>query len=489
MLSPGTVLNTRFRLKQSFNTDSIRHTWLAEDLMFQDQVVLKLLALSGSMDWDDLKLLEREAQILQQLTHPRIAKYRDYFALNTFNQWFGLVTEYVPGVSLKQKLEKHHRFTQEQLQWIAQEVLEILQYLHQLAPPVLHRDIKPSNLIWGTDHQIYLIDFGCVQLQPRLPGATFTVVGTYGYTPIEQFGGETVPASDLYALGTTLVHLLTGIPPAELPQKDFQIQFQDRVHSQLDAQFSQWLERLIKPTVGDRFQSAQQALIALNASVSGLIQSPENTGIQLSKSTERLTIEIPSRFSIEYVRPFRRTAAGSMSKLKHRFQQIPWLVRGQIAGVLILTAFALQLLPVPLEELGLNLAHTALYLPVMLLVLGVPVGLASLILLLNSGLNYFERVRIDLDDSNCEISWRSAGWPKRKKVELSQIQQVNLAQVKNLRGHLQPSLEIAVHKPRLFLFSQRRALHFGQQLREEELQWLKQEIWDWITSHSTSRSI
>ncbi|MGF1490875.1 MAG: serine/threonine protein kinase [Microcoleaceae cyanobacterium] len=145
MLSPGTVLNTRFRLKQPLNSDTVRHTWLAEDLMFQDQVVLKLLALSGSMEWDDLKLLEREAQVLQELNHPRIAKYRDYFALKSFNQWFSLVTEYVPGVSLKQKLEKQHRFTQQQLQWIAQEVLDILQYLHQLTPPILHRYLKPSN--------------------------------------------------------------------------------------------------------------------------------------------------------------------------------------------------------------------------------------------------------------------------------------------------------------------------------------------------------
>lgn len=448
--------------------------------MFQDQVVLKLLALSGSMDWDDLKLLEREAQALQQLSHPRIAQYRDYFALNTFNQWFGLVTEYVPGVSLKQKLEKHHRFTPKQLQWIAQQTLDILQYLHQLAPPVLHRDIKPSNLIWGTDNQIHLIDFGCVQLQPRLPGATFTVVGTYGYTPIEQFGGETVPASDLYALGMTLVHLLTGIAPAELPQKDFQIQFRDQARSQIDFQFAQWLERLLQPAVGDRYQSAHQALVALNASAAHLIQSPENTGIRLTKLPDHLTIEIPSRFSIEYLWPLRRNTRDSILRFKQQFQKISGLVKIQIAGMLILAGLALVLSPVSLSEIGLNVAQTLLSLPLVVLILGIPVGLTGFIVMLNSQLNYFERIQVKLNRQTLEICWRSFGLPRRKRVELSQIQQVNLTQVKDPRGDLRPALEIAVHKSSLFLFSQRRLLQFGQQLQEDELQWLKQEIRDWI---------
>ncbi len=102
-------------------------------------------------------------------------------------------------------------------------------YLHQLNPPVLHRDIKPSNLILGEDEQVYLVDFGAVQDSAVKEGGTFTVVGTYGYTAIEQFGGRAVTASDLYALGATLIHLLTGIAPADLPQKDLRIHFSDKV--------------------------------------------------------------------------------------------------------------------------------------------------------------------------------------------------------------------------------------------------------------------
>lgn len=488
MLSTETVLNTRFRLKQPLNSNSVRQTWLAEDLKFQDQVVVKLLALSGSMEWDDLKLLEREAQVLQQLKHPRVARYRDYFAINSLNSWFALVTEYVPGVSLKQKLEKRQRFTQSQLQWLASEVLEILTYLHQRTPPVLHRDLKPSNFIWGTDNKIYLIDFGCVQIQPRTPGATFTVVGTFGYTPIEQFGGEAVPASDLYALGATLVHLITGIPPSELPQNNFIMQFREQSRCELDLQFCNWLERLISPTIEDRFQSAKQALIALNASVSSSIQSPEETGIRLSKSSNSLKIEIPSRLSIQYVRPVQRRFIQTVYRFGEQLQSLPLLVKVQMVGTLTIAAFILQALPLPFNELGSNLIHSILFFPVVLLICGVPVGLIFLILLLNSGIDYFERVNLVFDDQNFKIRWNSWGLPKQKNGELSEIQQVNLTQVKDQKGKLHQSLELALYKQVMFFFSQRKTYYFGQQLQEEELNWLRQEILDWVASHPVSKT-
>ncbi len=488
MLSTETVLNTRYRLQERLNSNSVRQTWLAEDLKFQDQVVVKLLALSGSMEWDDLKLLEREAQILQQLKHPRIARYRDYFAINSLNSWFGLVTEYVPGVSLKQKLEKRQRFTQSQLQWLASEVLEILTYLHQRTPPVLHRDLKPSNLVWGTDNQIYLIDFGCVQIQPRTPGATFTVVGTFGYTPIEQFGGEAVPASDLYALGATLVHLSTGIPPAELPQNNFIMQFREQSRCELEPQFCDWLERLISPTIDDRFQSAKQALIALNASVSSSIQSPEETGIRLSKSSDVLKIEIPSRFSIQYVRSVQRRLIHTVYHFGKQLQNLPRFVKIQIIGVIALAAFLLQISPLPLDKIGINLVHSIVFLPVFLLVIGLPIGLIFLILLLNSGIDYFERVSLIFDDKKFKIRWNSWGVPKQIQGELSEIQQINLTQIKDKKDKLHQSLEIALYKQIIFLFSRRKTYHFGQQLQEEELNWLKQEILDWVASHSTSKT-
>ncbi|HEY9299430.1 MAG TPA: serine/threonine-protein kinase, partial [Phormidium sp.] len=209
----------------------------------------------------DLKLFEREAQVLKQLNHPKIPKYRDYFSIDDRTLWFGLVQEYIPGASLKEQLDKGKKFSPQEIRKIALEVLNILIYLHQLSPALLHRDIKPSNLICGENNQVYLVDFGAVQDRAAAEGATFTVVGSYGYAPLEQFGGRAVPASDLYALGATLIHLLTGTAPADLPQKDLRIQFKDKVS--LNSNFLTWLEKLTDPALEKRFSSAREALEAL----------------------------------------------------------------------------------------------------------------------------------------------------------------------------------------------------------------------------------
>ncbi|MEW6495543.1 MAG: type IV pilin-like G/H family protein, partial [Cyanobacteriota bacterium] len=233
-------------------------------------VIVKLLAFNPQMHWDELKLFEREAQVLKNLNHSRIPQYLDYFSVDDLEGsgflWFGLVQEYIPGDSLKQLLDKGKHFTEVEVRSIATEVLRILINLHELSPPVLHRDIKPSNLILGKNNQIYLVDFGAVQDRAKAEGVTFTVVGTSGYAPPEQLWGKAVPASDLYALGATLIHLLTGISPAELPQHRMRIQFKERIN--INPDFANWIEQLIQPAPERRFSTARQALEGLQAQAS-----------------------------------------------------------------------------------------------------------------------------------------------------------------------------------------------------------------------------
>jgi len=260
MLEAEQVLQERYRLQQKLGQNAGRQTWLAEDISLSppEPAIVKLLAFGGEVQWDDLKLFEREAQILKQLDHPRIPQYRDYFYIDDRTLWFGLVQEYIPGASLKELLNQAKRFSVREIRQIAADLLEILIYLHELNPPVLHRDIKPSNLILGEDDRVYLVDFGAVQDKAAAEGATFTVVGTYGYAPLEQFGGRTVPASDLYALGATLIHLLTGISPADLPQQNMQMQFADRVN--VSPSLVSWLQELTEPALERRLTNAREAL-------------------------------------------------------------------------------------------------------------------------------------------------------------------------------------------------------------------------------------
>ncbi len=208
MFETDQILLDRYRLQQKLGENPGRETWLARDLQAQQPVVVKLLLFGGPVQWQDIRLFEREVEVLEQLNYPRIPAYYHHFSLeDRMPTYLGLVQEYISGESLQQSLERGRHFQEETLRDIASRVLDILIYLHESQPPILHRDIKPSNLVRDTDGNVYLIDFGAVQTANSIPGRSFTVVGTYGYTPMEQFGGQAVPASDLYALGCTLLCL------------------------------------------------------------------------------------------------------------------------------------------------------------------------------------------------------------------------------------------------------------------------------------------
>jgi len=313
MLNSGQLIQDRYQLeRQCGRTAAGRQTWLATDQQTQEEVIIKLLAFSPQMAWEELKLFEREAQVLQALNHPQIPHYRDYFSLDQSVggglPWFGLVQDYIPGLSLQDLLDQGHRFTESQVKKIAKDILKILIYLHELSPPVLHRDIKPSNLILDGSEQIYLVDFGAVQAQASVTGVTFTVVGTSGYAPLEQFWGRAVAASDLYALGATLIHLLTNTSPADLPQKNARIQFADRVS--LNYNFVQWIEQITEISLEKRLQTAREALELLKSGKIRPRKNPDTTPkralipklnqpfystINVDYTAERLKIYLPPK--------------------------------------------------------------------------------------------------------------------------------------------------------------------------------------------------
>ena len=328
MFKAQQIIAERYQLQQKLGDCSIRQTWRAKELATDSLVIIKLLAFGDRTQWQDLRLFEREAQILQQLNHPFIPKYHDYFMLELPSTWFVLVEQYIPGRSLQSILNKGKIFSEAEVKVIAKKLLNILEYLHQLNPQVLHRDIKPSNIILGKNKEIYLVDFGSIQNQVPAEGKSFTIVGTYGYTPLEQFGGRAVAASDLYALGVTLIHLLTGITPDELPHKDLRIQFGDRV--KISRHFSNWLKKITEPALERRFGSVKGALDVLQyrtdladcETISNLkkYQKLEIEARQWKYSGEKSTFLLSSK-RLHEVRALRRKELGKypLSKLAEVF--------------------------------------------------------------------------------------------------------------------------------------------------------------------------
>ncbi len=304
------VLGERYQVQSLLGRQTGRRTFLARDLQSQQSVVLKLLLFGPDFTWDDLKLFEREAEVLKSLDLPTIPKYLDCFDVDTeLGKGFVLVQTYIEARSLQNWLDAGRTFSEEELVSIAKQLLGILDYLHSRQPTVIHRDIKPSNILLGdrsgnSPGQVYLVDFGSVKTAAN--GSTITVVGTYGYMPPEQFGGQTSPASDLYALGATIVCLATGQPPSELPHRDMRIDFVDLVN--LSPHMTKWLQSMTATSVDSRLKSASQALIALStpsqnrADTLKFASQPFGSKIRVRNISQRLDITVPPRgFHLELI--------------------------------------------------------------------------------------------------------------------------------------------------------------------------------------------
>ncbi|MFW6358933.1 MAG: serine/threonine protein kinase [Chroococcales cyanobacterium] len=296
----GDIIAERYQILSSLGQGGMGTTYEAKDVTQDTTVAIKAMSFRQITDWKVLELFEREAKILATLNHPNIPNYVDYFHLDTpDDRRFYLVRELVEGESLADRVEKGWHATEVEVKDIARQTLDILSYLHSLMPPVIHRDIKPQNIILTQEGKVWLVDFGSVQDVYRYTisrGGTF--VGTIGYMPPEQFRGQVVPASDLYALGVTLIYLLTHHSPEQLPQRRMKLDFRPQV--QISDHFAEWVEMLIEPAVEDRFKSASEALRALQGRLlakESLVpqhRQPAGSRIKLKKTAKSLLIEIPS---------------------------------------------------------------------------------------------------------------------------------------------------------------------------------------------------
>jgi serine/threonine protein kinase len=253
------VIADRYEVVSVIGQGSAARTLLCSDLRTDRRVVVKELHFAHLSDWKYLELFEREAKMLGRLDHPGIPRVFDYFQGEGESAAFYIVQEYIEAPSLLQRMESGPMLGQTEIHEIAVGLLDVLTYLHGRAPPVIHRDIKPSNVLLRANGTPALIDFGGVRAawQPR-GAAGATVVGTFGYMAPEQFAGHAGPTSDLYALGATLLHLVTGHPPSDFPFDSGRIELPDDLPT--DRLLADLIEALLRPAPRDRPGTAQAAL-------------------------------------------------------------------------------------------------------------------------------------------------------------------------------------------------------------------------------------
>jgi eukaryotic-like serine/threonine-protein kinase len=220
MLTPGTILQGRYRVERQLARGGMGTVYEARDERLDAVVALK----ETSFEDEDLRrAFEREARLLARLEHPALPRVSDHF---TEDAGQFLVMQFVGGPDIEEM--RRHRdggsFPPAQVLGWADQLLDALEYLHTQQPPVIHRDIKPQNLKLGARGQIILLDFGLAKgySTQTTPLAASVVGYTPAYAPLEQIqGAGTDERSDLYSLAATLYHLMTGAtPPNALARAD-----------------------------------------------------------------------------------------------------------------------------------------------------------------------------------------------------------------------------------------------------------------------------
>ncbi len=255
MLEIGQTLHDRFEILRPIGEGGQGKAYLATDQVDEQEVVVKELTLGHAADWKAIELFERESKALQNLDHPAIPSYVDAFHDEEGTRFF-LVQQYIDGENLGQRVEQGLILGDVEIRDFLDQMLSILQYLGQFSPPVIHRDLKPSNILVDADGTYSLIDFGAVQVVTQDEVGGSTIVGTTGYMPPEQLMGRATPATDLYALAATAVHLIAGIHPAELPMERMKLQFRDIVG--FSGPIIEVLDAMLEPQVEHRLSTVAE---------------------------------------------------------------------------------------------------------------------------------------------------------------------------------------------------------------------------------------
>jgi serine/threonine protein kinase len=273
------LLNHRYHLLRLIGHGGFGITFLAVDehLPSQPRCVIKQFSFPaqyGRSYHQAVKLFRQEAVRLDELQHPQIPKLLGYFEQE--NRLY-LVEEWIPGQTLKEELQQNGVFHEPQIGRLLQELLPVLQFIHD--KQIIHRDIKPANIIRNSSQgKLVLIDFGVAKhITATALLQTGTTIGSPEYMAPEQTRGKSLPASDLYSLGVTCIHLLTDISPFDL----FDVASDRWVWrdyllpgNTISKQLAEILDNLLHNAIAQRYKSAAEVLQAINHFPPNVNQQP-----------------------------------------------------------------------------------------------------------------------------------------------------------------------------------------------------------------------
>ncbi len=260
MLEIGSIIDGKYKILSKIGQGGMSTVYLALNERANKSWAIKEVRKDGVADFEVIKQSQMvETNLLKKLNHPNLPSIIDVIDRE---DCFLIVMDYIEGNTLSDALKVKKRLDcQDVIEW-AKQLCDVLEYLHTRQPAIIYRDMKPSNVMLKPDGTVMLIDFGIAREFKEQNVEDTTCLGTRGYAAPEQFGGhgQTDARTDIYCLGATIYHLVTGHNPCDPPYEMYPIRH-------WDPSFSSGLEKIIlkctQKNPDDRYQSCAELLYAL----------------------------------------------------------------------------------------------------------------------------------------------------------------------------------------------------------------------------------
>src|SRR6266567_4726617 len=285
-LPPGKVLNNRYEVVRRIGGGGMGAVYLAKDRNLGDapRAVKEMVEshLDEAQHEKAIGDFKRESLLLTSLEHPSIPTIYDYFYDEALNRFY-LVMKYISGGDLASRMRSApgSRIDEKTVADWGMQAADVLEYLHSRPKAIIYRDLKPANLmIDGNTGRVMLIDFGIARWVTQQEKGV-TAVGTMGYAPPELFSGRVEPASDVYSLGATMFHLLTGSDPQDNPLLIFDFTKNPRprqIAPSISSEMEHILMRAVEYKPEDRFHTAGELRDALDEHLEKLLSGRVSYG-------------------------------------------------------------------------------------------------------------------------------------------------------------------------------------------------------------------
>ena len=260
MLEIGSLVDGKYKILNKIGQGGMSVVYLAMNERANKQWAIKEVRKDGVQNFEVVKQgLIAETEMLKKLSHPNLPSIIDVI---DGDGTFLIVMDYIEGRHLESVAKEYGAQSQEDVIEWAKQLCDVLSYLHSRKPPIIYRDMKPSNVMLKPDGKVMLIDFGTAREFKENSVADTTCLGTQGYAAPEQYGGhgQTDARTDIYCLGATLYHLLTGHNPSEPPYEMYPIRYWN---PELSSGLEEIILKCTQKNPDDRYQNCGELLYAL----------------------------------------------------------------------------------------------------------------------------------------------------------------------------------------------------------------------------------